>query len=150
MKKTICVLAIVLLVASVAFGAEKAKAKKAGITKDNVGQLKGTWQGTMSFGEFGVSGAVANSNVLLEIPGDSVPVKAKLTISDVPIAVAGQLGVMEGKHVVDGEGQLTSQGTVMFVGPTKNFLELSLAGEKGLRGWYYFNGLKGDLNLKKK
>ena len=147
MKKTICVLAIVLLVATVAFGA--AKATKGKISKDNVGQLKGTWEGTCSFGEFG--GIQPNSPAKLEITSDGVPVNAKLTLSNVPGPVAQQLGVMEGKAAFEnGDGQITSQGSVMFTGPDKNFMEITLSGEKGLRGWYFYKGLKGDLNLKKK
>jgi hypothetical protein len=48
------------------------------------------------------------------------------------------------------DGTLTTQGTIMFTGPAKNFLEISKSGEKKIKVYYYFRGMKGDGILTKK
>jgi hypothetical protein len=48
------------------------------------------------------------------------------------------------------DGTLTTQGTIMFTGPAKNFLEVSKSGEKKIKLYYWFRGLKGDGTLTKK
>jgi len=74
MKKIICLVAVVLMIASVAFAAGKMK-----ITAKDLPGLKGTWEGVVSFGEFETGGT---SPMKMEILNDAVPVKAKLTIRD--------------------------------------------------------------------
>ncbi len=146
MKKTVCLLVIALLIASVAFAAQQ-KAQKPKITNDNLASLKGTWEGTISFGEYGA----ANSPAKLEIMSDKAPVKAKLTVMNVPNEVASRLGQMSGTSMFESEdGEITTQGTLMFAGNNKNFLELVMRSDKKLMGSYFFKGVKGDLNLNKK
>lgn len=143
MKKTICLVVVVLMIAAVAIAA-----KKMVITEKNLSDLKGTWEGILSFGEFDWG----TSPVKLEILNDSVPVKARLTIWNVPNQVAIRLGASGGQQVLEfNDGTITSQGTLMWVGAVaKNFFEVSLSGEKKLGAWYYYKGIKGDGTLKKK
>jgi hypothetical protein len=140
MKKIICFLAVALMIASIAFAAEM-------ITQKDLPALKGTWEGMLSWG---ISGA-ANSNAKLEILNDSVPVKAKFSLTNVPEKVAKDLLSTMGTTASfeSDEGLITTQGTLMFIGPEKNFLEFTKAGGK-LSGSYYFRGVKGNTSLKKK
>jgi len=142
MKKIICLLAVALMIASVAFAAGKMK-----ITAKDLPGLKGTWEGMLSWGVV----QAANSAAKLEILNDAAPLKAKLTISNVPNEVASMLGITGGTNVMESdEGVITSQGTLMWTGPAKNFLEVTLESNKKGSGWYYFRGVKGDISLKKK
>jgi hypothetical protein len=142
MKKIICLLAVVLMIASVAIAA-----KKMAITEKNLSGLKGTWEGTVGFG---LTGA-ANSPAKLEILSDKAPVKARMTLMNVSDQVASVLGVTGGTVTFESdEGVITSQGTIMWTGPNKNWLEVILVGDKKLSGWYYYKGVKGDMNLNKK
>ncbi len=147
MKKTVCLLVIALLVASVAFGAQKAK--KPMISKDNVAGLKGTWVGMLSFGDVVPGG---NSPAKLQILNDTVPVKAKLTVENIPDILRAELGATGNSLEVENEGGIiTSQGTLMFFAPDqKNFFEVSMRSEKKLDGRYYYRGLLGDMILNKK
>jgi len=144
MKKIICLVAVALMIASVAYAQKTMK-----IAAKDLAGLKGNWEGVLSFGVFEGGGTSAAK---LEILNDTVPVKAKLTISQVPDQIARQIGVMGGQNVFESDdGIITTQGTLMFTGKQpKNFFEVSLAGEKKLKTWYYFQGLRGDATLKKK
>jgi len=143
MKKIICLVLVVLMIAAVAIAA-----KKMVITEKNLPDLKGTWEGILSFGEFDAG----TSPVKLEILNISVPVKARLTIRNVPDRLATRFGATGGEQVLEfNDGTITSQGTLMWVGATaKNFFEVSLSGEKKLGAWYYYKGMKGNATLKKK
>ena len=145
MRKMICLLAVVVMIASVVYAAPKMK-----ITAKDVPGLKGTWEGMLGFGMM----EAATSPVKLEILNDTAPVKAKLTITKVPDELARRLAITTGaggQVVMESEeGSLTTAGTIMFTGPAKNFLEVTLTGEKKISLWYYWMGLKGDGNLKKK
>ena len=142
MKKIICLVAIVVMIASVAVAAQKAK-----FTAKDLAGVKGTWEGILGFG----IGEAATSNVTLEILNDAVPVKAKLTVRSFPKEVAAQLGVQEGANVFEGDdGQITSQGTLVFAGPNKNFFEVTFTGKDKARMWYIFKMIKGTGSLKKK
>jgi hypothetical protein len=144
MKKIVCLVVVVLMIAGVAIAA-----KKMAITAKDLPALKGTWEGTLGFGIMDQGGS---SPVKLEILNDSVPVKARLTVSNVPTAVAMQFGDSGGQKIVEFDnGKITSQGTIMWIGAApENFFEVSLSGEKKLGAWYYFRGIKGDGTLKKK
>jgi len=145
MKKIICIIAVVLLVASVVYAQ---KAKKAGITAKDLAAMKGTYTGMLSWGEFEGGGTSACT---LEILNDAVPIKAKLTVSQVPQVVASAMGLSTTPEpMTSDEGVLTTQGTIMFAGAAKNWLEISKSGEKKVRVYYYFRGLKGDGTLTKK
>jgi len=142
MKKIICLVAVVLMIASVAFAAGKMK-----ITAKDLPGLKGTWEGVVSFGEFETGGT---SPMKMEILNDAVPVKAKLTITNFPDVVGKMYGLMSGQNVFEADtGLISSQGTLMWVGPQGNVCELT-KGEKKLSVWYFYKGMKGTADLKKK
>ncbi len=143
MKKIVCIIAVLLMIASVVCAQ-----KKAGITAKDLAGMKGTWAGTISFGQFDQGGSSACK---LEILNDAVPIKAKLTVNDVPAVVASSVGGTSGQNVMESdEGALTTQGTIMFTGPAKGFFEISKSGEKKIKINYWFRGLKGDGTLTKK
>ena len=143
MKKIICLVVVVLMIASVAYAQKKMK-----ITAKDLPALKGTWTGILSFGVMETGGT---SPVTLEILNDSVPVKGRITVTNVPDFVASQYGLQTGKNVAESdEGLITSQGTIMWTGPQKNFFEATHTGEKKLSVWYFFKGMKGEASLKKK
>ncbi len=144
MKKIICLVVVCLMVAGVAIAA-----KKMAITEKNLSGLKGTWAGMLSFGVQEAATAPAK----LEILNDTVPVKAKLTIENFPQQLARTWGIDTpgGKATAESEdGVITTQGTLMWTGPAKNFFEVTLLDNNKLSLWYFFRGVKGDATLKKK
>jgi hypothetical protein len=130
------------MVASVAFAAGKI------ITAKDLPGLKGTWEGIISFGVFDMG----TSPMKLEILNDAVPVKAKLTITNVPDQVAQRYGTKSGESVIENDaGVITSQGTIFWAGAAGNYFELSISkDEKKVGVWYFYKGMKGDGTLKKK
>ena len=142
MKKMICLIAVALMVASVALAAPKMA-----ITAKDLPALKGTWTGILGFG---VTEQGGSSPAKLEILNDTVPVKVKFTITNVPQQIANQIGVQQGQNVYQGEGVLTTQGTLFFTGDLKNFMEISLTAKDKIHIWYMYNVMKGDGSFKKK
>jgi hypothetical protein len=143
MKKIICLVAVVLMVVSVAYAQ-----KKAGITAKDLPAMKGTYTGMLSWGTFEGGGSSACT---LEILNDAVPVKGKLKISSVPKTVSELVGISTTPEpLTSDDGAITTQGTIMFAGAAKNWLEVSKAGDKKVKVYYYFRGLKGDGTLTKK
>jgi len=145
MKKIICLVVVILMIAAVAYAA-----KKVVITPKNVASLKGTWTGVMSFGVF--AGGSMTSPCTLEILNDAAPVKAKLTLSNVPDEVARQFGSGQAgpRSAESDDGTITSSGTVLWTGPEKNFFEITLMDNKKLSGWAYFRGMRCEGTLSKK
>jgi hypothetical protein len=140
MKKILILLLVVLMVASVAYAQKKMK-----IDAKNLPSLKGTWEGMLAFQ------VNVNCPAKLEILSDTAPVKGRLTVTDIPAQITQMLGITSGTHVMENnEGVLTTQGTIMWAGPTKNFMEFNLTGDKKGAAWFYYNGARGDMTLKKK
>jgi hypothetical protein len=145
MKKIICLVVVILMIAAVAYAA-----KKVAITTKNVASLKGTWTGVISFATIGAAGGVT-SPVTLEILNDTPPLKAKWTIANVPGEVARQFGMMEGQKVGENDdGIITADGAVMWSAADKNFVMATLMDNKKLSLWYYFRGMRGDGTVNKK
>ena len=145
MKKIICLVVVILMIAAVAYAA-----KKVVITKQNVASLKGTWTGMLSFATIGAAGGIT-SPCTFEILNDTPPLKAKLTISNVPEQVAMQFGIPAGQKVGENDdGTITGDGAVMWASPDKNFVQATLMDNKKLSIWYYFRGMRGDATLSKK
>jgi hypothetical protein len=141
MKKIICLVVVVLMIAAVAYAA------KVAITKQNVASLKGTWTGVLELGKKGES-----TPITLEILNDAVPLKAKWTLANVPELVAKEFGEMGGQKVGEADdGMITSAGTVMWIGPQKNFVEATLMDNKKLGVWAFWRGMdmRGTLAKKK-
>ncbi len=136
MKKIICVFAVVLMIASVAYAQ-----KKMAITAKDLPGMQGFWAGNVSFGIQEGAGSTAT----LQIFNDKVPIQAKLTINQIPDAVASPLGLTPGQNVFESdEGAITTQGTILFTGPTKSFFEITMSGDKKLKCNYWIKGLRGD------
>ncbi len=142
MKKIIGLIAVALMVVSVALAAQKMI-----ITPKDLPGLKGTWEGILSFGQFEHGGT---SPAKLEILNDTAPVKVKFTISNVPLEVAQRTGGQSGQNIYEGEGGITSHGTLFFTGPLKNFFEITLIAKDKINIWYMYNMLKGEGTFKKK
>jgi hypothetical protein len=142
MKKIICLVVVVLMIAAVAYAA-----KKVAITKTNVASLKGTWVGVLDLGRKGET-----TPITLEVLNDAPPLKAKWTLANVPEVVAKEFGEMGGQKVGEADdGMITSAGTVMWIGPQKNFIELTLMDDKKLGCWAFWRGMdmRGTLAKKK-
>jgi len=145
MKKIICLVVVILMIAAVAYAA-----KKVAITTKNVASLKGTWTGMLSFATIGAAGGIT-SPVTLEILNDAPPLKAKMTIANVPTEVAQQFGITPGQKVGENDdGTLSADGTVMWSSPDKNFFQFTLLDNKKASLWYYWRGMRGDASLSKK
>ena len=143
MKKVICLIAVALMVVSVAFAAGKMM-----ITAKDLPDYKGTWQGILGFGETEQYGT---SPATLEILNDAVPVKIKLTIANVPSYVAQQIGTIQaGQNVFEGQGVITSRGKLYFTGPTGNMLLITPVAKGKIYLQYMYNVIDGNGEFKKK
>ncbi len=139
MKKIVLLVIALMMVASVTFAQN--------IEPKNLKDLKGTWVGWVTF-QLGTSCPAE-----LVILNDTVPVKAKFTLSQVPDAVGGMLGLGTAdpgrKYTFSNdEGKITTQGSLMWAG-NKNFIEF-FHKRGSLDGWFYVNGARGDVLLHKK
>jgi hypothetical protein len=154
MKKMICLFGIGLLFVSVVFvGCASLQFQKTAITKSNLSTLKGTWSGWTTFSSFSSNPVLTT----MEIDNDTVPVKAKITLQNLPSGVAAQFpadAMTAGNSAAIIEftnAHVSDQGTL--IGTTgQNFLELTLlVGEKTkMSGWFYYYGGKGTVTLTKK
>jgi hypothetical protein len=143
MKKIICIVAVVLMIASVVYAQ-----KKMAITAKDLPALKGMWTGNISFGVFEGGGSSACT---LEILNDTTPLKAKLSVANVPNVVATNMGLQAGPNSMEGDnGKITSQGTIMWSGPTGGFFEITKKGPTKIEADYWFQGLRGTATLNKK
>ena len=144
MKKIVCIAVAVLMIATIVYAQ-----KKIAFTPNDLPGLKGTWKGMLSLGqETGMS-----SPATLEIMNDAVPLKAKITVENVPPQVAQQIGIMSGQNVSESDsGKITTQGTIMFPGATTgNFISISKTGSKDkISIWYMFNVMQGTGTFTKK
>jgi len=139
MKKIILLVVALMMVASVAFAQN--------IDPKNLKDLKGTWVGWVTF-QLGISCPAE-----LVILNDTVPVKAKFNLSQVPDNVGGMLGLGTADpgrkySFSNDEGKITTQGSLMWAG-NKNFIEF-FHKRGSLDGWFYVNGARGDVVLHKK
>ena len=135
MKKIVLLVIALMMVVSVAFAED--------ITNANLKDLKGHWVGILSF-QIGTTCPAE-----LTILNDTQPVKAKFTITMLPDQLAQQIGAKGDRNdVSNDEGKITTQGSLMFAG-NKNFMEFELKGNK-LLGWFYYNGARGDIMMRKK
>jgi len=141
MKKIIWVVGIVMLFASTVFAGA--------ITKADLANLKGTWEGNASIG-------VATASMKLEILNNTIPLEGKATISNVD-RFKGQDFSWTGEYYTaqSSNGMLTNKGTIMFVGEGGKVFEIrSLGKDKSgkpiLEGWFYGQGGKVDWKVTKK
>ncbi len=151
MKKRIYSVGMGLLLVSVAL-LSCAPAQKTIITKNNLSLVKGSWQGWTTFS------AVTAAPVLttVNITNDAVPLMGNVMLFNIPQQVANILpgaALPAGNNVtIDfANGEISSEGTLVNHGG-KNLIDLTLfAGEKPkLKGWFYYYGAKGTMELTKK
>ena len=143
MRKVICLAVVVLMVACMGCAA-----KRMPITQNDLKNLKGTWEGTISYGLYDVR----TGPMTLEILNDTVPVKGKVTL-DVPQIVASQYAVQSGKQTKENpDGKLTPQGSILWTGggAANHSVEAWLTDGNKLQIFYYFMGIRGDATLTKK
>jgi hypothetical protein len=153
MKKVICLVGVGLLfISMVLVGCASLQLQKTAITKSNLSTLKGTWSGWTTFRSFS-SNPVLTS---MEIDNDTVPVKGKITLQNLPSGVAAlfpaDVKTADNSVIIEfANAHISDQGTL--IGTTgQNFLELTLlVGEKTkMDGWFYYYGGKGTVTLTKK
>jgi hypothetical protein len=132
---------IILVFASMVF-VSYAEMQKIALSKDNLADLKGKWEGSRDVGgRIGVS-------TDLEISNDTLPVEGKFTFYNV--RKAG--GKSDTTEVRGFKGKINDEGNLVFKGPN-NEGELSLYKDDGkmkLEGHFYWSGSKGTMSLKKK
>ena len=139
MKKILILLLVVFMMATVAYAQKAIK-----ITPKDLAAAKGTWIGSLTF-DVGV-----NCPAKLEILNDTVPVQAKMTLSNVPEQITQMLGTSGGtKTWENNEGKITTQGSLMWAGD-KNFFEIFSKGPKKADGWFYYQGARGTVVFTKK
>ncbi len=151
MKKTIFLVGICLLLGSMVW-VSCAPAPKTIITKSNLSNLKGNWQGWTTFSSVPSQPVLTN----LKIANDTVPLQGSITLNNVPDPVAARFPADSksagGDVAIDfSNGRITDQGTL--IGQSgQNFLELTYyAGEKSkLDGWFYYYGARGTVEFRKK
>jgi hypothetical protein len=142
MRKVICLAVVALMIACMGCAA-----KRMPITQNDLKNVKGTWEGTISYGLYDVQ----TGPMTLEILSDKAPIGAKLTL-DVPQMVSTQYAVPAGKQTRENaDGKLTPQGTILWTGggAANHSMEFYLTGENRARVFYYFLGIKGDALLTK-
>jgi hypothetical protein len=150
-KKVICLVGIGVLLVLIVF-VSCAPVQKTIITKNNLSNLKGTWEGWTVFSTFQANPVLTT----MEIENNTVPIKGKINLFNLPQKVADNfpgVPLSAGNNItIDfANGEISDQGTL--IGQTgKNFLELTLlAGEKmKMNGWFYYYGSKGTVELTKK
>jgi len=151
MKKAIRFVGISLLLISITWiGCSTAKIKPTTITNHNICLLKGTWEGVTSFG--GVANTIRVPTTM-EIYNDTVPLRGRLTMHNVPPTVpnlpAARPNVLSGDVTIEfRDGDVNESGN--FVGKQgENHFELTLkVGQKlKMDGWIYYASLNPSVSL---
>ncbi|MGZ6237911.1 MAG: hypothetical protein ACXWMJ_11420 [Syntrophales bacterium] len=158
MKKVLCLIAVLLLlVGAIIVGCATVPTTTIILTRNNLPVLQGRWEGSAVFGE-GV-----HTTMTLDIYNDSLPLKGKVSIQNIPREAAnifpdGFEG--SGWESYFDTGTITDKGGLMIKGRGGNFGEfplieseskrLVLEGESKLDGWFYLWGAKGAATLHKR
>jgi hypothetical protein len=129
-----------------------APGQKTLITNNNLSALKGSWQGWTTFSSFQGHSVLTT----MEINNDTVPVKGRITLINLPGPIASIFPAdakTAGNNVIIdfANGKISDQGTL--IGQSgENFLELTYSGGERpkLNGWFYYTGAKGTMDLNKK
>lgn len=130
MKKVICFVGTsLLLISIISMACVSTKIKPEAITNYNMCLLKGKWEGSSTFG------SVANSiqvPTTMEIYNETVPLKGKLTMHNVPRTLLTQLNQLPAKPTPSGDvtfefrdGNINEQGNFMS-NQRENHIELTL------------------------
>ena len=155
MKKISCLIAVLLLlVGAIIAGCATAPTTMTILTKNNLSILEGRWEGSAVFAR-GV-----HTTITLDIYNDSLPLKGKISIQNIPREAAN---IFPGGFEESGwdsyfdTGTITDKGGLIIRGRGGNFGEFSLIegeskrsvleGESKLDGWFYLWGSKGAATL---
>lgn len=130
-----------LLVSTIWMGCIYSKMNPTTITNSNTCLLKGKWEGLATFG--GVANRIRVPTTM-EIYNDTVPLKGKLTMHNVPPAVSNLFvprpKTLSGDATIEfGDGNINERGN--FVGKQgENYFEFTLVIGPKLRmdGWIYY------------
>jgi len=148
MKKAIRLMVMGLALISVSC----TPAQKTLITDRNLPTLKGRWEGWTDFG----IGQARPVLTWMEIVNDSVPLQGKITLNQLPEAVAlvipADAKTADNSLIIEFKnGTISNQGTIV-ARSGQNFIELTYFGgaKPKLEGWFYYWALKGTLSVTKK
>lgn len=158
MKKNPCLIAVLLLLVEVIIaGCATVPTTATILTKNNLPILEGRWEGSAVF-----AGGV-HTTVTLDIYNDSLPLKGKVSIQNIPREAAN---IFPGRFEGSGwesyfdTGTITDKGGLIIRGRGGNFGEFFLIeseskrsvleGESKLDGWFYLWGAKGAATLHKR
>ena len=148
MKKTLCLVAILLLLVGVILSERAIAQPKTNLTKDNLTLLEGTWEGSADFA-VGVS-----VRLVLVINNNSLPLEGKISFLNIPVGRADLFPGRFSGSTYEGNfdnGTITNKGDLIITGQGGNFGEFSLSkDQKKLTGWFYLWGARGTMTLKKK
>jgi hypothetical protein len=167
MKKIPCLIAVLLLLAeAIIAGCATAQTTKTTLTKDNLPILQGRWEGPAVFG------VGARTTLILDIYNNSLPLRGKISIQNIPKDAAnifpdGFEG--SGWESYFDTGTITDKGGLIITGRGGNFGEFTLIegkskdsliegkskasqdslieGESELDGWFSLWGAKGTATL---
>jgi hypothetical protein len=167
MKKIPCLIAVLLLfVEAIIAGCATAQTTKKTLTKDNLPILQGRWEGPAVFG------VGARTRLILDIYNDSLPLRGKISIQNIPEDAAnifpdGFEG--SGWESYFDTGTITDKGGLIITGRGGNFGEFTLIegkskdsliesksktsqgsiieAESELDGWFSLWGAKGTVTL---
>jgi len=110
MKKIIYLMAVVLMIASVAM----VPPPKPMISEKDLPGLKGTWEGML---DSGMRAGFSETPAMLTIENDTVPVKFKLTVRNIHPSRASQLGLFSDETFEMDNGVITPAGTIIWDAP---------------------------------
>jgi hypothetical protein len=158
MKKVLYLIAVLLLlVEAIIAGCATVPTTRTILTRNNLPILEGRWEGSAVF-----AGGV-HTTVILDIYNDSLPLKGKVSIQNIPREAANIFpGGFEGSgwESYFDTGTITDKGRLIIRGRGGNFGEFSLIeseskrsvleGESKLDGWFYLWGAKGAATLHKR
>ncbi len=145
---------LLLLVEAIIAGCATVPTTTKILTKNNLSILEGRWEGSAVF-----AGGV-HTTITLDIYNDSLPLKGKISIQNIPREAANIFsGGFEGSgwESYFDTGTITDKGGLIIRGRGGNFGEFSLIegeskrsvleGESKLDGWFYLWGAKGAATL---
>ena len=158
MKKVPCLIVLLLLlVEAIIAGCATVPTTTTILTETNLRILRGRWEGSAVF-----AGGV-HTAVTLDVYNDSLPLKGKVSIENIPRESANIFpGGFEGSgwESYFDNGTITDKGGLIIRGRGGNFGEFSLIegkskrslieGESKLDGWFYVWGAKGAATLHKR
>ncbi len=133
-----------LLVSIIWMGCSTAKIKPEPITKGNMSLLKGKWEGSSTFGSVATKIQVPAT---MEIYNETVPLKGKLTMHNVPPAVFNLLAskpkTLSGDASIEfGDGNINERGNLVGKQGENHFeLTLKIGPKLKMDGWIYYSSL---------